>query len=344
MGLSATFSVSADVWGSPTPVFQWAKNGVPIDGATNATYTTPPTTFADNGSNFTVTVSNGISSIATAPATLTVTGRAPVSGDLRFQQVDAADTVNGGEGGVFTDFSNELSLSAQNSYGTPMWLGPGVCQAPPPGINSVPCVWNFAINDPSGATTPNANYQAFTFANLQSELTTLNVPSVVVTSLDLEPDDGVFGLVWMQSNQGGGFDMTQHTVSLRDLQTAANQEGASGRVVTAISFNAGQVFYLSYGWQSDASTVYETHVATSASIDDAPALASNLAAQGYIVTAMGMGSNGANGVVLIGTRVQGDTVARPFTTNANECFQGYAVVGLVAEDAANPSAGYLCER
>jgi hypothetical protein len=80
-------------------------------------------------------------------------------------------------------------------------------------------------------------------------------------------------------------------------------------------------------------------------VDDAPSLATNLAAQGYIVTAMGVGSNGTNGVILIGTRVQGDTAARPLTTNAIECFtKGYAVVGIVAEDAANPSRAYICER
>lgn len=348
MGLQATFTATSQAWGYPSVSFQWSKNGVIIADATGGTYTTPPTTFADNGSNFTVTISNSIGSATSAPATLTVTGRAPKTGDLRFQQVDAADTLNSYAGGLSTNFSSQLSWSFPNTYGTPMWLGAGVCVSPSLlNSDSDPCGWGFDEYGYGTAvvTAPNASYQGFAFSNLESELNNLSVPNTVITSLDLEPADQVFGVVSMQSNQGGAFDMAQQTVSLSDLQAAANQEAAHSRVITAVSYNAGQVFYVSYGWQGDVSTIYDTQVAASASVDDAPSLATNLAAQGYIVTAMGVGSNSTNGVVLIGTRVHGDTAPRPFTTNAIECFtNGYAVVGIVAEDAANPSAGYICER
>jgi hypothetical protein len=349
MGLAATLTATSQTWGNPAVNFQWAKNGVPISGATEGTYTTPLTTFTDTGSTFTVTISNKLGSVTSAPATLAVTGRAPELGDLRFQQVDAPDTINGNTGGgLFTAFTNELSWNFPHAYGTPMWLGPGVCISPSLlSTDSVPCEWSFSENSYGADVllTPNVNYQGFAFSNLEAQLNTLAVPNTVVTSLDLEPADDVFGVVWMQTNQGGVFDVTQQTVSLSDLQAAANQEGEHSRVITAVSYNAGKVFYLSYGWQGDTSTLYETQVATAASVDDAPSLAANLAAQGYIVTAMGVGSNGANGVVLVGTRVEGDSVARPFTTDATDCFtNGYAVVGLVAADAANSSAGYICER
>ncbi len=45
---------------------------MPIEGATNATYTTPPATVADNGSNFTVVVSNPGRSVTSSVAQLTV--------------------------------------------------------------------------------------------------------------------------------------------------------------------------------------------------------------------------------------------------------------------------------
>ena len=42
---------------------------------------------------------------------------------------------------------------------------------------------------------------------------------------------------------------------------AAAQAGAHSRVITAVSFDAsGQVYFLSYGWQGDTTTVYETKV------------------------------------------------------------------------------------
>jgi hypothetical protein len=67
---TATFSVTAA--GSYPLSYQWQKNGVNIPGATSATYTTPGTTAADNGSVFTVQVSNSVGSVMSNPATLTV--------------------------------------------------------------------------------------------------------------------------------------------------------------------------------------------------------------------------------------------------------------------------------
>src|SRR5438046_6968872 len=46
--------------------------GVPISGATLASYTTPPTTSTDNGAQFTVVVSNTAGSVTSSVATLTV--------------------------------------------------------------------------------------------------------------------------------------------------------------------------------------------------------------------------------------------------------------------------------
>ena len=69
-GQSATFSVTAT--GAATLAFQWSQNGSPVAGATNATYTTPPTTIAENNNSFSVTVSNSLGSAASNAAALTV--------------------------------------------------------------------------------------------------------------------------------------------------------------------------------------------------------------------------------------------------------------------------------
>ena len=69
-GQTATFTVTAA--GSPTLSYQWQMNGTNISGATAASYTTAPTTTANNGEVFTVQVSNSIGGATSAPATLTV--------------------------------------------------------------------------------------------------------------------------------------------------------------------------------------------------------------------------------------------------------------------------------
>jgi hypothetical protein len=69
-GQSATFSVAAT--GTPTLNYQWMENGMAISGATSASYTTPPTTPADNNAQFAVVVSNASGSVTSSSATLTV--------------------------------------------------------------------------------------------------------------------------------------------------------------------------------------------------------------------------------------------------------------------------------
>jgi hypothetical protein len=69
-GQTASFSVSAT--GTAPLTYQWNKGGTAIGGAASASYTTPATTTADNGAQFTVTVNNGAGNITSAAATLTV--------------------------------------------------------------------------------------------------------------------------------------------------------------------------------------------------------------------------------------------------------------------------------
>lgn len=69
-GLTATFSVAAS--GSRPISYQWQRDGLDIVGATAASYTTPATTAADNGSQFAVVVTNPRGVTSSAAATLTV--------------------------------------------------------------------------------------------------------------------------------------------------------------------------------------------------------------------------------------------------------------------------------
>jgi len=77
VGQTAVFSVA--VTGSAPFSYQWQKNGTAVSGATSSTYTTPPTTAADNRALFTVVVSNSAGSATSNTATLNVSGAAAVA-------------------------------------------------------------------------------------------------------------------------------------------------------------------------------------------------------------------------------------------------------------------------
>jgi hypothetical protein len=74
-GQTATFQVSAD--GSAPLGYQWLKNGSPIAGATQSSYTTPPTLLTENGTLFACRVSNAAGQVTSTSATLGVESLPP---------------------------------------------------------------------------------------------------------------------------------------------------------------------------------------------------------------------------------------------------------------------------
>ncbi|MGH8288039.1 MAG: hypothetical protein ACREV7_03305 [Steroidobacteraceae bacterium] len=369
MGLTATFAVVA---GGASVQYQWFRDGAAIAGANSSSLTTPPTTFADAGASYSVSVSNSAGSVESSEASLTVTARAPAAGDWRFQQVDAPYIVNGwGNAGVglATAVPGRSAFTYSPSVGTPFYVGSEADCSVPPVTNGMGCDWFYSVWPVLSSAAPLAGYAADFYEDFAADLQSgspILVPSengvgpsssdAVITSLDLEPASDLFAVSWIQTPpangaaaQANGFVMVQNTVASAQLQAAATAEGAAGRVITAISANEpGEVTYLAYAWQADPTTLYDLKVVT-ASTAGAPAAAGTLAAQGYIITATGQ-ADGTGDLFLVGTRVQGDTTPRPFeAVQGSSEFQamqqqGYAVVGVIQDLTQADEYIWLAER
>jgi len=325
VGQTGTFTVLAT---GPAPLtFQWSENGMPIDGATSSSFTTPTVVPGDNGSKFNVKISNSVSSVASQSATLNVGPRSPMAGDLRFQQVDAPSTADGFVPAKLTDVGVLDTLTFSNAIGTPIFMGPTDC------VQGTPddCAWLLNVLQlPMNVSGLNMIYSSDELSGFSADLTSLN-SHTVVTSLDVESVDGAFAVSEIQSVPSGGFSPTTQTVSPANFQAAATQEGAQARVITAVSFSAGQITFISYGWTNDPSTVYETQTAI-ATYDQVGATAMNLANQGFIITAFGSGESSSDGFVFVGTRVKGDTLPRPLLAAPGQqqnpqLNDGFAIVG-----------------
>ncbi len=79
--VSQTANFDIGVTGKPPFTFQWYRNGVVIDGATAATYTTPILTSADSGAKFSVKISTPSGSVTSSQAVLTVKDKPTVTTD-----------------------------------------------------------------------------------------------------------------------------------------------------------------------------------------------------------------------------------------------------------------------
>ncbi len=163
-----------------------------------------------------------------------------------------------------------------------------------------------------GAYSEVGDYQTY-----QADLVSYAAPNVVFNSLDLEPAEGTgyYAMLWAQTTQTGGFDYQADPLipaganQAAQIQAQAALDGTQSRIVTAVSFDAsGNAVLISYGWTGDTATVYEAQT-TVVPASGVVAAATDLAGQGYFISAFG--GNDADGFVLVGMRVEGDSLPRP---------------------------------
>src|SRR5580704_16091705 len=100
VGQSVNFVVVAT--GTAPLTYQWQKTGVNISGATSNSYTTPAAATGDNGSRFTVLVSNSAGSATSNAAILTVTSTQQGNTAPQIITQPANQTVTAGQSATFT--------------------------------------------------------------------------------------------------------------------------------------------------------------------------------------------------------------------------------------------------
>ncbi len=117
-GQTASFSVAAS--GTDPLAYQWRKNGAAIPGATAATYTTSAQSPADDGTSFTVVITNPSGAVTSRDARLSVTAS---SGGAVAPTITAQPADQSAKVGQSATFTVAASGTAPLSY---QWLRGGV--------------------------------------------------------------------------------------------------------------------------------------------------------------------------------------------------------------------------
>ncbi len=334
-GATATFQVAAVSADEPL-TYQWQKNGVNIDGATEATYTTHPVPTATGTNTFAgkyqVLITNSTGTITSQSVSLTLGPRSPKAGDIRyllFSQVDLPGFVQVGlqflsyNGESAIDFGGDIiSENPDNALGSPLEISGQILE----NCSPTTCAWGSVIYPlPQSLTGFNMMYKAGNYPYLQSDLATDAQPNIVFSSLDIDAansvfgpgDHNVYGLAWVQTEQplSGSLEYKLETVPTAQIQATVAADGAESRIVTATSFDPnGNAVLISYGWTGDTTTIYEAKTAL-VSGDQICSTATNLAQEGYFISAFG--GNVTSGFLIVGMRVQGDTLPRATTQPNN---------------------------
>ena len=181
------------------------------------------------------------------------------------------------------------------------------------------CNWTSDMFSTNGLQNYTTFYEtgnlATTGLTYQQYLQTLDVENIVVFSMDYEPQCQQIGVAYTQAGQTQAFDQRIEMVDPANLQGQVTADGAASRIVTAATIDAstGKIALLSYGWQGDTTTGYEaaTFLALPSNV---LADAEQLANEGYFISAFG--GNNTAGYVIVGMRVIGDTMPRPYVATS----------------------------
>jgi hypothetical protein len=233
-GQTTTFTVTAS--GTATLTYQWSKNGSAIGGATSASYTTPAAAGADNGAQFTVTVSNAAGSVTSNAATLTVNTGTYIlnasTSSLSFSSVTIGN--NSILGVTFTNAGNSNVTISGVSISGAGYNASGVSsgQILTPGQTAT---LNVTFTPASAGSLPGS-------ATVTSNAT--NSPSTVsFTGTGVQPVSHAVTLNWAASTSSvAGYNIYRSTVS-GGPYTKLNSSLISTTSYTDSSVQAGQTYF-----------------------------------------------------------------------------------------------------
>ena len=211
-GQTASFATS--VTGTAPFGYQWMKNGVAISGGTSASYTTPATTSADSGAQFSVTVSNTAGSASSNSASLTV--NTPVTPPLITTQ-PVNQTITAGQTASFSiaaSGTGPLSYQWMKDAGAISGSSSSSYTTPASTTTDNGAQFSVAVSNAAGSTTSSAATLSVTAASsCQSSSatwtnTTIATQTTAFTaSYDATPGqagmDGVVGFRWERRRDTG---------------------------------------------------------------------------------------------------------------------------------------------
>jgi hypothetical protein len=341
--LDSSATLSATATGTGPLSYQWSLNGNAISGTNSATLTTAALQLSDSGDKFSVTVSNAYGSATSGIATIMIGPRSPAQRDMRFKHVQVASSL---QGSLITDVAATIPgdsslIHLSDQLGAPLSVGNQNCGTSDGVTQCGWIVYEFAA--PAGVPGFNSLYGFDLLTNLGSDLASSGGNSVM-TSLDEWTESGLAVDFFAYSVEtdptvSNGFTLERAQATDATLATTVSAMAAKGVVVTAVSANSsGGIDLVAYAWTGDAGTAYDAQTVLT-SYANVGAQALGLAQGGYIVTAVGTAD--ANQVLLVGTKVHGDTLPRNLSYSTVEGIGGTSspgqiVVGnVLGNDAGN---------
>ena len=204
-GQTASFSVTAA--GTLPLSYQWNENGSAISGATSSTYTTPPTTSADNGAQFNVVVSNAKGSVTSTTATLTVTPASTVT----------ITTTSLPNGTVQTAYSATL----QATGGTSPYTWSVTSGSLPAGLNLASASGTISGTPTTAGTSSFTIQVADSAGNKASAGLTITINSGTGGTMPQ------FGHVFIVIGENSSYSSTYNSSNMPYLTSLANQYGLS---------------------------------------------------------------------------------------------------------------------
>jgi hypothetical protein len=242
-GQQVLFSVAAG--GSPTLSFQWSRDGQSILGATSSTYLVASADLADDGSRYSVTVSNAGGDLSSSQATLTVK---PVP--LQIAKPPTSTTV--GDGDTAT-FQVEALGSGVISYqwlldGHPIIGATARSYSLPASMAHQGRRFSVTVSSPYGSATSEAAVLTVVASlpsppkDMKTLTATVGEPMLASVAAGGTPP---FSYQWQRSNDGGAswknvdgatamtFRVAQATLAWAQVQLRVQVSNAAGTVASA---------------------------------------------------------------------------------------------------------------